>query len=99
MILRELAALDLRQNADGADQMLVHRIVMIHVELHHRHDAAELRNEAAEHAGLVHHAQNDFRIACLRSAVSRKIALACGSLHTLLRISGSDLRTSFSASG
>ena len=29
--------------ADGADQVLVHREVVIHVELHHRHDAAEIR--------------------------------------------------------
>ena len=35
MIVGELAALDRGEDADGADQMLVHRIVMIHVELHH----------------------------------------------------------------
>ena len=39
--------------------MLVHRIVVIHVELHHRHDAAEGMDEGAEHADLVHPAQHD----------------------------------------
>ena len=39
--------------------MLVHRVVVVHVELHHRHDAAEIGDEAAEHAGLVHAAQHD----------------------------------------
>ena len=34
--------------------MLVHRVVMVHVELHQRDDLAEFRHEAAEHAGFVH---------------------------------------------
>ena len=59
----ELPALDARQEADGADQVLVHREVVIHVELHHRHDAPEIRDEAAEHARLVHLAQHAFGIA------------------------------------
>ena len=37
-----------------ADQVLVHRVVVVHVELHHRDDLAEIGDEAAEHAGLVH---------------------------------------------
>ena len=48
------AVLDVGEHADGADQVLVHREVVVHVELHHRHDPAELGHEAAEHAGLVH---------------------------------------------
>ena len=59
MVIAELAALDGREMAHGADQMLVHRIVVIHVELHHRHDAPEGGDEAAEHARLVHQAQHD----------------------------------------
>ena len=55
---RILAALDLVEHADAAQQMLVHRIVVIHVELHHRHDAAEGADEFAEHAGLVHPPQH-----------------------------------------
>ena len=45
--------------AHGTDQVLIHGIVMIHIELHHRHNAPECRNEAAEHTCLVHHAQHD----------------------------------------
>ena len=56
------AVLDFGQHADAAQQMLVHGVVMIHVELHHRHDVAELRNEAAEHAGLVHAPQHDLGV-------------------------------------
>ena len=46
--------------------MFIDRVVMIHVELHHRDDPAEVGNEAAEHAGLVHHAQDDFGLAAGR---------------------------------
>ena len=56
------AAFDVLQVADAAQQMLVHRIVVVHVELHHRHDLAEGANEMAEHAGLVHPPQHDLRI-------------------------------------
>ena len=56
------AAFDLLQVADAAQQMLVHRVVVVHVELHHRHDLAEGANEMAEHAGLVHAPQHDFGV-------------------------------------
>ena len=58
---RELVAvprLDVGQNADAAQQVLVHRIVVVHVELHHRDDAAEGAHEAPEHADLVHPPQH-----------------------------------------
>ena len=42
--------------------MLVHRIVVIHVELHHRHDAAERAHELAKHTDLVHPPQHDLGI-------------------------------------
>ena len=58
----ELAALDRREHADGADQVLVHRVVVVHVELHHRHHPAEVRDEAAEHARLVHAPERRLRI-------------------------------------
>ena len=54
---RQLAALDLAERRDRADDVLVHRVVVVHVELHHRDDAAELRDEGAEHADLVHQPQ------------------------------------------
>ena len=56
------AALDLAQDADAAQQVLVHRVVVVHVELHHRDDLAEGRHEAAEHAGLVHPPQHGLRV-------------------------------------
>ena len=59
MVGLELAAFDLREEADRADRMLIHGIVMIHVELHLRDDAPEVRNEAAEYARLVHPPQHD----------------------------------------
>ena len=48
------AVLDLGHHADGADQVLVHRVVVVHVELHQRDDLAEIGHELAEHAALVH---------------------------------------------
>ena len=56
------ALVDLRQHADAAHQVLVHGVVVIHVELHHRHDLAEGAHELAEHAGFVHPPQHGFRI-------------------------------------
>ena len=52
------AGIDVGKHADAAQEMLVHRVVVIHVELHHRDDAAEGAHEAAEHAGLVHPPQH-----------------------------------------
>ena len=58
MVLLQRPGLDPRQQADGADQMLVHRVVVVHVELHHRHHATEGGQEAAEHPCLAHAAQD-----------------------------------------
>ena len=55
-----VAVLDLVEHADAAQEVLVHRIVMIHVELHHRHNASERADELTEDAGLVHAAQHRF---------------------------------------
>jgi hypothetical protein len=63
MLAGEPSPLDAGEEADSPDQMLVNREVVIHVELHHRHHAAEIGNEAAEHAGLVHLAQHALRVA------------------------------------
>jgi hypothetical protein len=54
MLALAFALVDARQHRNGADQVLVDRVVMIHVELHHRDDLAEFRNEAAQNPGLVH---------------------------------------------
>ena len=53
--------LDVAQPADGAQQVLVDRVMMIHRELHHPDDPAEIGNEPAKHAGLVHPAQRRLR--------------------------------------
>ncbi len=58
-----LALVDFREHVDGTDQMLIHCIVVVHVELHHRDDLAEFRNEAAKYACFVHAAQNERRVA------------------------------------
>ena len=53
---------EIGEMADGADQMLVHRVMVVHVELHHRHDPPEIRHEPAEHPGLVHAPQDALRL-------------------------------------
>ncbi len=58
VVLGQFTALDRRQKPDRADGMLVDRVVMIHIELHLRDDAAEVGDEAAEDIGLVHPAQH-----------------------------------------
>src|SRR6185312_17446085 len=54
MIFLELAALDCGKQPDRPDRMLVDGIMVVHVELHLRDDAAEVGHEAAEHPGLIH---------------------------------------------
>jgi hypothetical protein len=39
-LLHQLAALDLGEDGDALDGVLVHRVGVVHVELHHRHDGA-----------------------------------------------------------
>src|SRR4029079_7349834 len=56
------AALNLGEHADTAQEMLVHCVVVIHVELHHGDDLPEGRNETSEHACLVHPPQYSLRI-------------------------------------
>ena len=43
--------------------MFIDSVVMIHVELHHRDDLAEVGNEFAKHAEFVHAPQDEFRVA------------------------------------
>ena len=57
-----IAGFDLGQHADASQQMLVHRVVVVHVELHHRHDPTEVGHETTEHAGFVHSPQHDFGV-------------------------------------
>ena len=50
MNLGAFAALDLREDADAAQQMLVDGVVVVHVELHHGDDLAEFGDQPAENA-------------------------------------------------
>ncbi len=61
MFFPELAPLDLRQEPDGLDRVLIDRIDMIHVVLGLPDDTAEIAQETAEHARLVHAGQNALR--------------------------------------
>ena len=70
MQLLAVAMLDLGQDADAADEMLVDRVVVVHVELHHRHDLVEIGDELAQNAGLVHAAH-----------IERGIAVGCQHIH------------------
>ena len=58
----QLALLDGMQDADGEESVLVHRVVVIHVELHQTDRTPEIRQEAAEHAGFVHPPERRLRI-------------------------------------
>ena len=59
---RHISFLDLDEIANRAQQMFVHREVVVHIELHHGDHAAEIRDEASEHASLIHPPQDTFRI-------------------------------------
>ncbi len=83
------AALDLVQDADREERVLVDRVDVVHVVLHLRDDAAEIGNEAAEHAGLVHPAQRDFRI-LLRGQDFDEEAVGLGVVAQLASISFRD---------
>ena len=61
--LFHLADLEIGKDRDALDDMLVHRVVVVHVELHQGDDALEFRNELAEHTQFVHPAQSALRIA------------------------------------
>ena len=52
---------DVGDDAHGAQGVLVDRVGVVHVELHLGDDAAELRDEPAEHPGLVHQFQGPAR--------------------------------------
>ena len=59
----QFAALDFGQDTDGAQQVLIHRVVVVHVELHVSDDLAEIRDKTAEDSGFIHAPQDDFWIA------------------------------------
>jgi hypothetical protein len=58
VLLALQAALDIVDRFNGLERMLVDREMMVHVELGLPDDATELRQETAQHAGLVHQRQD-----------------------------------------
>ena len=59
-------------DADREQRMLVDRVGVVHVVLHLSDDTAEIGNEAAEDARLVHAAQRGFRILTRGQDVQKK---------------------------
>ncbi len=59
-LLRQPTGFDRAKFADGANEMLIDRVMVVHRELHHADDAAEIGDESAEHAGFVHAPKRDF---------------------------------------
>ena len=91
MVLLQVAALDRGEQADRPDRMLVDGIMVVHVELHLRDDAAEVGNEAAEHAGLVHPPQHqlgmmDARQHFQKQRIGSRILRTSRSISTLSRV-------------
>jgi hypothetical protein len=60
--LGQRPVLQLVQDAQGEQRVLVDREHMVHVVLHLGDDAAEIRDEAAQHPGLVHAPQRRLRV-------------------------------------
>ena len=58
----QFAPLDRSYIAERPQQVLIDRVMMIHVELHHRDDTTELGHEPAEYASFVHVPERYFRI-------------------------------------
>ncbi len=58
----EAARLDPVQLAHAEDGVFIHRVVVVHVVLHLRHDAPERGHEATQDARLVHPAQRRLRV-------------------------------------
>src|SRR5262249_13582595 len=57
------ATFDLGKYTDAPQQMLIHRVVVVHIELHHGDDPAKCWHEAAETTGFVHPPKHGFRVA------------------------------------
>ena len=49
--------------------MLVHSVAVIHIELHHRHDSREIRDECAQEPQFIHPPQGAFGIALFQKQI------------------------------
>ena len=68
-IFFKFAFFNQRKVGDALDYVLVHRIAMIHVKLHHRDNGFEFRDERRKHSQFVHPAQTAFRVAMLKHQI------------------------------
>src|SRR3546814_7273170 len=89
MIIIEAAFFDLRQQAHGPDGMLVHSVMVVHVELHLGDHAAEIGNESTENRSFVHPAKHSFGIAGRRQHLHEESRSEehTSELQSLMRIS------------
>ena len=62
-LLDQLLPLYLREVGDRLDNVFIHRVGMIHIELHHRDDVFKLGDEGTKHTQFIHPAQGAFRVA------------------------------------
>ena len=69
VVVGEAIGGDVIDDADGPQGVLVDRVGVVHVELHLGDDPPELRQVAAEHAGLVHQLQRAARLPALGQKV------------------------------
>ena len=58
MLVFVLAGGDVGDDADGVQGVLIHRVRVVHVELHLGDDVPPLGDEAAQHPGFVHQGQD-----------------------------------------
>ena len=72
-IFGQFFALNLGQLADGLDRMLIHSVVVIHIELHHRDDRLKFGNKGGQDAQLVHPAQGAFWVAIIQQHPKKRI--------------------------
>ncbi len=61
--------LHLGNRLNCADRMLIHRVVMIHVELCLRDNPAKLRNGLSQHTRFIHAAENQGRVLAANDGV------------------------------
>ena len=90
-ILDQLAPLDLGQHADGLDDVFVHRVVVVDVELHHRHDRLEFRDIGGENPQFVHPAQCALGVAVLEEQVEkdpRRLGVVAGGVVHPVEVGG-----------
>ncbi len=67
----EMAEFNLAEVPDALDGVFVHRVVMVHVELHHRDDGFKFRDKSGQNTKFVHPPQGAFRVAVFEHQVDK----------------------------